>query len=569
MGYTLEQESHTRSLNMKKVHLLLALLLLVVHPSYSISFRIALSDFAVHSKNPNYEFMGKGLSEMIAVELAKATGVDLIEREKRAEVLEEIEFALSDLADATKQVELGKMLAAKYLVFGEIIDMDKEVLISLRMVDVESTKVVWNKQVHVSITNYDYITGYFTMSILEYLGLSVPSSTIAKVEALKEKTEDVVLAFSKAIDAYDRRENAEATKELARARRLDPDNEAVQVYLRKLLVNHSKFKIEAAAAQFPSQNPAYLGNLQYAQVSVLANFTNLRGTSTFLDSLGLDYWGSFGHWIIGYSFPIGPNLGSKTSIFAWAPVAEQLSIPGSGADNNYINVESYGIQSSVGWVVTDWLSVGIGMSIFGATESFDTPWLSIDERLSSIKNLQFAFCAGILLKNSDATITFDILSGFSFGHQFLFHAEEFKEYVLNAGPEYNFRESVALPFLVEETLTFALLDRRLFLLLRQRNDIFIDQPSYAIRVTPGAEIWLTNWFSLRGGVDFSTHKMQDVIANGIGVVGGVTFRIIQSGWDFDLGISYIMEPIRSLPGETIYQPAYYINIAKNLRSKER
>jgi len=129
---------------MKKVFLLPALLLLFAHPTFGISYRIALSDFAVHSNNPKYEFMGKGISEMIAVELAKSVGVDLIEREKRAEVLEEIEFALSDLADATKQVEVGKMLAAKYLVFGEIIDMDKEVLISLRMIDVESTRVVWN-----------------------------------------------------------------------------------------------------------------------------------------------------------------------------------------------------------------------------------------------------------------------------------------------------------------------------------------------------------------------------------------------------------------------------------------
>jgi len=126
----------------KKFLLLMALLLSFALPAYSVSFRIALSDFAVHSNNPKYEFMGKGIAEMIAVELAKSTGLDLIEREKRAEILEEIEFALSHLADTTKQVEVGKMLAAKYLVFGEIIEMDKEVLISLRMVDVETAKVV-------------------------------------------------------------------------------------------------------------------------------------------------------------------------------------------------------------------------------------------------------------------------------------------------------------------------------------------------------------------------------------------------------------------------------------------
>ena len=132
---------------------------------------------------------------------------------------------------------------------------------------------------------------------------------------------------------------------------------------------------------------------------------------------------------------------------------------------------------------------------------------------------------------------------------------------------YSLGDSVALPLLLEGTLTLASQNRRFFLVLRQRNDIFIDQSSYTGRLTPGAEVWLTNWFSLRGGVEFSLHKMEDEVAYGIGGVGGIAFRIIRSGWDFDLGVSYIMEPIRSIPGETIYQPAYYINIAKNLLSK--
>ena len=285
---------------MKKVLLLLALLNMFVLPTHSISFRIAISDFAVHSDNPRYKYMGKGVSEMIAVELAKSTGVNLIEREKRAEVLEEIEFALSDLADATKQVEVGKMLAAKYLVFGEIIDMDKEVLISLRMVDVESTQVIWNEQVLANISNYDYITGYFTMSILEHLGLAVPRSTVAKIESVEEKNEDAVVAFSRAVDAYDRKNNTEAKDQLVKARRIDPDNEAVRIYLNKLLVNLSKFKFEAAAMQLPSQNPAYLGILQYAQLSVLLNM-GWPHQKTYLDSYSVDYQGGAPyHIIVGY-----------------------------------------------------------------------------------------------------------------------------------------------------------------------------------------------------------------------------------------------------------------------------
>ena len=81
------------------------------------------------------------------------------------------------------------MLAAKYLVFGEIVDMDKEVLISLRMIDVESTEVVWNEQIVASIANYDYIAGHFTLSILMHLGLSVAQTTAAKVTSKEDKNE--------------------------------------------------------------------------------------------------------------------------------------------------------------------------------------------------------------------------------------------------------------------------------------------------------------------------------------------------------------------------------------------
>jgi TolB-like protein len=566
VGYTLVQVSHPRSLNMKKVLLLLALLLLIVLPTYSISFRIALSDFAVHSDNPRYKYMGKGLSEMIAVELTKATGVNLIEREKRAEVLEEIEFALSDLADAAKQVEVGKMLAAKYLVFGEIIDMDKEVLISLRMVDIESTMVVWNEQVVARITNYDYITGYFTASILEHLGLPVPSSTIVKVEAIEEKNEDAVVAFSRAVDAYDRKENAEATKELTRARRIDPDNEAVQSYLRKLIVNPSKFKTEAAAMQLPSRNPAYLGILQYAQFSALFNLSN-TGQTPYLESIDLIYQGGYGYIITGISFPVGSRIGFQTNIFGGPPERENVREPITENEEIAIAPSHWGVQLSLGWAATQWMSLGIGASIFLVANHFEaSPAIS---KPSNTWELGSAYYFGVLFKNSDSSVILDIMSGFSLDRKYLLHAEEFRDYLDSVIPSFSIGDTMTRPILLEETLTITTRNRRVFLVLRQRNDIFIDQPSYTGRVTPGVEVWLLDWFSVRGALELSIHKMVDVVDYGAGVVGGIGFRSIKRGWDFELGGSYRMEPIRSIPGAVFYDPAFYVSISKNLLSIQR
>jgi hypothetical protein len=180
-----------------------------------------------------------------------------------------------------------------------------------------------------------------------------------------------------------------------------------------------------------------------------------------------------------------------------------------------------------------------------------------------------AFCLGILFKNLDSTLLFDILLGYSFGRQYLLHAEELRDYIYYSGPTYLFGDSVILPMLVEATLTYGFRDRRMFLVLRQRNDLYVNQPLYTSRLTPGLEIWITKWFSMRGGLELSIHKTGDVFTYGIGGVGGIGFRSVRHAWDFELGGSYRIEPIQSIPGEVIYEPNFYINITKNLLSKPR
>ncbi|MQY77150.1 MAG: hypothetical protein GH155_05905, partial [Spirochaeta sp.] len=92
---------------MKRSLLAVLVFCILIVPLFAVANRVSLSDFAVHSDNVKYKYMGKGISEMISVELRKSPGIDLIEREKRAHILEEMEISLSDLADAETQVKVG------------------------------------------------------------------------------------------------------------------------------------------------------------------------------------------------------------------------------------------------------------------------------------------------------------------------------------------------------------------------------------------------------------------------------------------------------------------------------
>lgn len=69
------------------------------------------------------------------------------------------------MTDATQQIEIGKMLSARYIVLGEIIDMMSSFLLSVRMIDVETGKIVWQEEKTESLENYDYIGTYFAGSI--------------------------------------------------------------------------------------------------------------------------------------------------------------------------------------------------------------------------------------------------------------------------------------------------------------------------------------------------------------------------------------------------------------------
>ena len=70
---------------MKFISLVPMLLIFIFSSAVSASAgTVAVTDLKVNSANPKLTFIGKGISELIAFELGKSNGAELIEREKRA-----------------------------------------------------------------------------------------------------------------------------------------------------------------------------------------------------------------------------------------------------------------------------------------------------------------------------------------------------------------------------------------------------------------------------------------------------------------------------------------------------
>jgi hypothetical protein len=81
------------------------------------------------------------LNEMGMVELSRVDKLRPVERQRLDDVLKEQELALSDLVDTSKAIMVGKVLAARYILTGSVIEMPSSVVIFGRVVNVETSEV--------------------------------------------------------------------------------------------------------------------------------------------------------------------------------------------------------------------------------------------------------------------------------------------------------------------------------------------------------------------------------------------------------------------------------------------
>ena len=508
--------------------------------------RIALVDFAVHSDNPRYSYLGKGIGEMIAVELSKSPEVSLVEREERVELMKEVKFALSGLAeDSEKQVQVGRMLSADYLVFGEIVDMAPQLLISIRVTEVESGEVVFREKLAERPGRYEYISGYFASSILDHFEVKVAESTEKKTEEKREKDEEAVVAFSRAIEAYDRDEKEEAKKELEKAKRIDPGYEAAKVYLRKLESISPKFRVETDYYA-PTINPAYLAMMDGDMMYVWSGFAiyppeaDADGFQEVDEYLLKEY---FMTQRIGYSFPLGKRWGiaidyTADSMNNWVFPSfpfefegELLNTPGNKDEikNSYGN---QGVIISTGYLIHDSLGVGASMRT-------DYEWTDSGGTTNAAEeDLNYGAGGGLLYSISGGKYLLDLQLSYYTQEDWYFDEDD-KEF-----------KSGALPLIVDGSFVASYLDNRLVTALKGIGDVYIDaRGGYALRAIPIAEYWILPYLSLRGGYEYVHLDQAGSFTIGSGFLAGFSLKL----GNFTLHSNYTLrkKPSRQVPGRLI------------------
>jgi TolB-like protein len=531
--------------------------------------RIAVGDFTVLSDNPRLRYVGKGFAELVAAQLSASKSVQLIDREKREALLSEMDFSLSEAADADSQARIGRLLTADYLVFGEIIDMDTAILLSCSMIRVETGEVVWAEKNLGTLTDYDALSRKIAASALKELGAEgaaeeAAAPTKAGPEASAEEKVEAVLAFSKAVDALDRKDQAEAEKQIRVAKAIDPSNRAVAIYAAKLQPGSPRFQVELESFA-PGYNPALLGSIQKMTFYYWGSLSRLIGgdvdPDTGIITVDTESGGTLVYKdqgtvnVSGVMLPLGLRLGVMAEI-SWTGVNGYAGqnppgavVTGAGGDVN-IDQGYLGGCVGVGSQVAPGLSIGLAFRAAylgrNAESGVDT-WTSF---CPEEVGLSYSLAGGVAYRSPGGSLSTDLEVVWSTQPDF---------YVLSPDGGIN-STSLGMfvrgdkPLLISLGATGAFLEDTLFANLKLIGSVGLDSRDLlGARVIPGLEWWPFQWIGLRAAYEYSVITAGEGSVNGggdsasgSGFMAGVTL----AQWGFDLNANYIYRyrPFGLLPG---------------------
>lgn len=147
--------------------------------------RLAVLDLTYTPEEPD---VGRNIANVIVAELDETGAFEVMERSAVARVLEEQKFGSSGVVDTDTVTSIGKLLGVDGVVVGEVVAFgaDKKLFgkaasigVNIRIVDVESAKVVFSDSIIVNTTKSE--SGEDKQAMLSRVSQEVANKFVAKI----------------------------------------------------------------------------------------------------------------------------------------------------------------------------------------------------------------------------------------------------------------------------------------------------------------------------------------------------------------------------------------------------
>lgn len=148
---------------------------------------VGVLQFANISQSQEYSGLGDGIAENLVNDLKSANFI-VVDRLSLKEIIKEIEFSLSDLADEKNAPQIGNLSGATYLITGSYQIMGKNIRLISKVVQTETSIVKCSAKITGAIDSFFDLQDSLSIDIVEKLKgiISVERSTLIEYDIDQE-----------------------------------------------------------------------------------------------------------------------------------------------------------------------------------------------------------------------------------------------------------------------------------------------------------------------------------------------------------------------------------------------
>jgi TolB-like protein len=175
-----------------------------------------------------------GLQQMVLTELAQNTQLRIVDRGRLKDIMAEQDLGASGRVDAGTAAKIGKLVGARYMIFGSFMDWNGDMTLTARIDDGETGELIKTVRVHDKDANLYDLVVKLADGVTKGVNLpALPKEALEQRESRKVPTEALTL-YSRALVYQDRGDTQKAAELFNKAIALFPDYSEAKEGLRQL-----------------------------------------------------------------------------------------------------------------------------------------------------------------------------------------------------------------------------------------------------------------------------------------------------------------------------------------------
>jgi TolB-like protein len=188
---------------------------------------LAVVSFHYQGSDDQYEPLGRGLAEMLTIDLAKVPGLQLVERVRLQTLLDELELGQREAVDPSTAPRMGRLLGAGRMIGGNYnVVSGNSLSVDAAVVSVESGVEPAVESRSGSLSDLFRLQKEVAFALIEELGYTLTPEQRERIESVPTQNLQAFLAFSRGLQEDDAGNFEAAGRHFGQAHQLDPGFDA-------------------------------------------------------------------------------------------------------------------------------------------------------------------------------------------------------------------------------------------------------------------------------------------------------------------------------------------------------